>query len=263
VRIDDVTDILREAADTEILPRFRALRDGDVSEKSPGELVTVADRAAEELITRRLRAVLDIPVVGEEATAANPELVRALREAPAAWVVDPVDGTANFVAGSTDYAVMAALVRGGTTAAAWILHPSDGNTYVAEIGSGAYRNGERIIRQSPVPDPAAWRGALFTRFLEDDARERAEAAGSRFATIGAGSKCAGVDYARLIEGDLDFIRYQRTMPWDHAPGSLLLTEAGGVARRLDGSAYRPDDDRLGLLNAADAQTWQTVLDIVS
>lgn len=263
MRIDDVTDILREAADTEILPRFRALVDGDVTEKSPGELVTVADRAAEVLITRRLRAVLDIPVVGEEATAENPDLVRALRDAPAAWLVDPVDGTANFVAGSTDYAVMVALVRARATVAAWILHPADGAAYVAEIGSGAYHNGERLIRQPAGPDPLTWRGALFTRFLEPPARVRALAAASRFAITDAGSKCAGIDYPRLIGGDLDFVRYQRTMPWDHAPGSLLLTEAGGVARRLDGSAYRPDDDRLALLNAADARTWDTVLEIIS
>jgi fructose-1,6-bisphosphatase/inositol monophosphatase family enzyme len=263
VHIDDVTEILREAAATEILPRFRALLDGDVSEKAPGELVTIADRAAEAMITRRLRSLIDVPVVGEEATADNPDLVRALRDAPAAWVVDPVDGTANFVAGSVDYAVMAALVRSGTTAAAWILHPATGRTYVAEAGSGAYRDGERLVRAPAGTDPAAWRGALFTRFLQPEARERAEASAKRFATIDAGSKCAGIDYARLIDGELEFIRYQRTMPWDHAPGSLLLTEAGGVTRRLDGSAYRPDDDRLGLLNASDAETWKTVLDIIS
>ena len=104
---------------------------------------------------------------------------------------------------------------------------------------------------------------MFTRFLDAPARERAEASAARFATTDAGSKAAGIDYARLIDGKLDFIRYQRTMPWDHAPGSLLLSEAGGVARRLDGSAYRPDDDRLGLLNAADAGTWKSVLDIIS
>lgn len=263
MRIDDVTDIIREAAETEILPRFRALLDGDVMEKSPGDVVTVADRAAEALITRRLRTVLDVPVVGEEATAEDPNLPLALQEAPAAWVVDPVDGTANFVAGSTDYAVMVALVRAGTTVASWILHPAYGTVYVAELGSGAYRDGERIVRAPAAPDPLTWHGALFTRFLTPVDQERARAVAPRFATIGAGTKCAGIDYARLVEGDLDFVRYQRTMPWDHAPGSLLVSEAGGVARRLDGSPYRPDDDRVGLLNAADAHTWQTVADLIS
>ncbi|MEU7895344.1 inositol monophosphatase family protein [Nonomuraea sp. NPDC049152] len=52
--------------------------------------------------------------------------------------------------------------------------------------------------------------------------------------------------------------FQRTLPWDHAPGALLLTEAGGVARRPDGSPYRPADPRSGLLDAADETCWNTV-----
>ena len=52
--------------------------------------------------------------------------------------------------------------------------------------------------------------------------------------------------------------FWRTLPWDHAPGTLLLTEAGGIALRPDGTGYAPDDDRRGLLDAADARTWQTV-----
>ncbi|WP_431904794.1 inositol monophosphatase family protein [Nonomuraea sp. bgisy101] len=91
--INKVTEILLDAAEIAILPRFRALADGEVTEKSPDEVVTVADREAEELISRGLRGVVDAPVVGEEATAGDPRLLMALREAPAAWLVDPLDGT--------------------------------------------------------------------------------------------------------------------------------------------------------------------------
>ncbi|WP_067181443.1 inositol monophosphatase family protein [Microtetraspora niveoalba] len=256
--IDEVTGILLEAAEVAILPRFRALAAGEVAEKSPGEVVTVADREAEELIGRRLRGVVDAPVVGEEAAAENPGLVTALREAPAAWLVDPLDGTSNFVAGRPEYAVMVALVRGGETVAAWIVRPADGRVYVAEKGAGTWRDGIRV-RRGPAPaDPARLRGAALTRFLDARARERVEAAAPRFAALGPGTTCAGVDYPRLLDGDQDFILFQRTLPWDHAPGVLLLTEAGGVARRPDGSPYRPADPRPGLLNAADQTCWNTV-----
>jgi fructose-1,6-bisphosphatase/inositol monophosphatase family enzyme len=67
-----------------------------------------------------------------------------------------------------------------------------------------------------------------------------------------------VDYPRLVDGAQDFVLFHRTLPWDHAPGTLLLREAGGVARRPDGSRYRPADDGLGLLNAADEACWDTV-----
>ncbi|WP_322973201.1 inositol monophosphatase family protein, partial [Peterkaempfera griseoplana] len=111
--LEKVAEILAETAAEVIEPRFRALSCGEVMEKAPGDLVTVADREAELIIAERLRALLPVPVVGEEAVSADPLLVKAVCSEPAVWLVDPLDGTGNFVAGKGDYAVMAALVRGG------------------------------------------------------------------------------------------------------------------------------------------------------
>ncbi|MFI0980622.1 inositol monophosphatase family protein [Streptomyces sp. NPDC021093] len=259
MRIDEVTDILREAAAEAILPRHRALTEGEITEKTPGEVVTVADREAEALITRRLRCVRDVPVVGEEATAATPALLRVVRDEPEVWLVDPLDGTPNFVAGRADYAVMAALVRGGETVAAWIVQPATGRAYTAEKGSGAWGDDGVRLRREPAPaDPAALRGAALTGFLSPGARARVEASAPRFARLSSGTKCAGIDYPRLATGALDFLLYHRTLPWDHAPGALLATEAGCTVQRPDdASCYRPDDDRSGLLAAAGPRCWRT------
>lgn len=259
MRIDNVTDILREAAETVVLPRFRALGERDVAEKAPGEVVTVADQEAEELITRRLCGVLDVPVVGEEAAATDPGLIDALRHAPAAWLVDPLDGTSNFVAGRTDFAVMAALVRGGETVASWIVQPISGRAYVAEHGAGAWRGDEQVRREPAPAAPGHMRGAALARFLPPEARAHVETVAPRFAALGPGASCAGVDYPRLVDGEQDFVLFHRTLPWDHAPGTLLLREAGGVALRpAGGRPYRPADGGLGLLNAADRACWETV-----
>lgn len=258
IDIDAVTKILREAADEAVLPRFRSLSEDQVSEKSPGEIVTVADREAEELISPRLRELLDVPVVGEEAASADPNLLRALRREPAVWLVDPLDGTRNFVRGDREFAVMAALVREGRTVASWILRPTEGQVYTAELGSGAWRHGVRLRREPAPAAPARLRGAVLSRFLSPTQQERVTAVTPEFAEVGAGAYCAGVDYPRLAEGELDFVLFHRTLPWDHAPGGLLLSEAGGVALRPEGDPYRPDDDRVGLLNAADEATWRTV-----
>ncbi|MEV5413807.1 inositol monophosphatase family protein [Thermopolyspora sp. NPDC052614] len=256
--IDKVTEILVGAAEDVILPRFRALGEGEVAEKSPGELVTVADREAEELISRRLRDVVDAPVVGEEAVAEDPGLLRALREAPEAWVVDPLDGTANFVAGRVEYAVMAALVRGGEAVAGWIVLPVEGRVYVAERGAGAWRDGGRLHRKPAPADPAALRGVALSKYLDPAKRARVEAAGARFAGFGPGVGSAGVEYAWLVDDELDFVLFHWTLPWDHTPGVLLLHEAGGCARRPDDSPYRPVETRPGLLAAADRGCWDTV-----
>jgi len=256
MEMDAVTSILREAADVAILPRFRALAAGDVMRKSAGEVVTIADREAENFITPRLRALVDAPVVGEEAAADNPGLIAAVRDAPVAWVVDPLDGTANFVAGRPEYAVMAALIRQQQTVAAWILRPAADSVYVAELGSGSWRNGARVRRAPASHRTAELRGVAHTRYLDASVRARVRAAAALFGQLGPGASCAGVDYTRLVDDEVDFVLTWRTLPWDHAPGALLLREAGGVARRPDGADYRPGDDLTGLINASDDRCWR-------
>lgn len=257
--MDRVAEILAETSAEVVEPRFRALAAGEVMEKAPGEVVTIADREAEVIIERRLRELLPVPVVGEEAVAADPALALALHSEPAAWLVDPVDGTSNFIAGRPDYAVMASLVRSGQTVASWIWQPATATCYTAELGSGAWRNGHRLTRTPAAGAPTRWRGALKSRFLEPELRRSLEAnAAAGLGEITPGRNAAGVEYPDVAEGALDFILYWRTLPWDHAPGSLLVTEAGGVSARLDGTPYRPEAPgcRDGLLVAADPESWE-------
>lgn len=264
IDMDAVTGILRDVAREVILPRARSLSEGEVMEKTPGELVTVVDQEAERVITDRLRGLIDVPVVGEEAVAADPALVDALRTEPVVWLVDPLDGTRNFVEGRREYGVMAALVHGGETVAAWIVQPEWDRAYAAERGAGAWRDGTRLHRDPAPTDPGRLRGSVLTRFLDPAAKRSVEASVPRFARVGAGAHCSAVDYPLLCEGAQDFLLFHRTLPWDHAPGALLLAEAGGTSRRPDGTPYRPDQGRdvLGLLNAADETCWKTVRELL-
>ncbi|MFF4652103.1 inositol monophosphatase family protein [Streptomyces sp. NPDC001380] len=255
---EKVAEILAETAAEVIEPRFRALAAGDVVEKAPGELVTVADREAELIIAERLRGLLPVPVVGEEAVSVDPSLVEAVRTEPAVWLVDPLDGTGNFVAGKGDYAVMAALVRDGEAVAAWIWQPVCGVGYAAEKGGGAWRDGERLRRAPAGDGPERWRGAVLGRFLGPEMRAVVTEGARGFASVTGGSGAAGVEYPRVAAGEQDFTLFWRTLPWDHAPGSLLVREAGGVSARLDGDPYRPGRNVEGLLVAADEDCWRQV-----
>ncbi|WP_035797319.1 inositol monophosphatase family protein [Kitasatospora mediocidica] len=256
--MEKVAEILTEASAEVVEPRFRALAAGEVMEKSPGDLVTVADREAEVIITRRLRELLPVPVVGEEAVAADPSLARALHTEPACWLVDPVDGTANFVAGRPDFAVMVSLIRDGEAVAAWIWQPMTRTAYAAELGAGAWRDGQRLTHAPAADSPEKWRGSMKPWFLTKDVfpglRDRVHA----FGQVTGGRRAAGVEYPQVADGDLDFLVYWRTLPWDHAPGSLLVRETGGVSARLDGTPYRadPPGGEDGLLVAGDPETWE-------
>jgi len=252
---DQVQDALRDVSRTAIEPRFATLLAEEIVEKSPGEVVTIADREAEVLLEGRLGAILPgIPFVGEEACSRDPTRLRGIH-ADYAWLVDPLDGTANFVEGSTDWAVMVALLMNGEPISSWIWQPMTGQMYVAGRGEGAYRNGQRLRSEPRAPSAVDLRGAVLSRFLDEPTAAAVARNQHRFGELSAGRRCAGTEYPALIEGDKDFVLFWRTLPWDHAPGALLVREAGGIASRPDGSPYQPSTEHIGLLAAADERTW--------
>ena len=257
--LDEVGALLREAAATAILPRFGRLGGSDVEEKTPGELVTVADREAEQIISAGLRRLLPgSVVVGEEAVAADADVLTRLHGTAPVWLVDPLDGTANFAAGRRPFAVMVALLRDGVTEASWILDPVADRLGVGRAGVGAYVDGVRVRTTDPAPPRANLRGAVLTRFLPTSLQVRVTAGAGGLGELLPGHHCAGQEYPDIVLGVQHFAIFWRTLPWDHAPGALLVREAGGVVRRLDGGEYDPTDEQSGLLAAANEQVWSDV-----
>lgn len=242
-----VLELLKQTAVDVITPRFRALAEGEVFTKDhPGDLVTVADRESEEVITAALRrAYPDAMILGEEATAADPSLKEAFAGAEHSFTIDPIDGTYNFVHGKADHAVMVAELRSGEIVRSWIWQPEHQLAFVAEKGAGAYRNGERLPVLTPPEDSTAWRGISSQAPIRDGS----------FAGLTPISEtwfCAGVDYSHLAAGDIDFIVFSHSNAWDHAPGMLLVSEAGGTLQQADGALYDPAAPRPWLIGGASA-----------
>jgi fructose-1,6-bisphosphatase/inositol monophosphatase family enzyme len=221
--------------------------------------VTAADREAEALLTKGLMGLFPGSVVlGEEAAAMRPELYLRLMEESDLWLVDPLDGTSNFVEGKPCFSVMVALMRRGETVASWMLDPLTDRIAVAEKGGGAYWGGARIVASRATPAADALRGAVLTRFLPPDLRADIEGRAQRVQTILPGLRCAGHEYPAVATGEQHFAMFWRTEPWDHAPGALFITEAGGRVARLDRSTYTPVDQGKGLLVAQNEETWYAV-----
>lgn len=254
---DLVPEIMRDAACRVILPRWRALDEGQVHAKDrPDDLVTVADTEAEELITAALlRLAPGVPVIGEEAVAADPSLLDGLPGLSAYWLVDPIDGTSNFVEGTPDFGVMVAYVEGGEVAASWIWLPVTEVLASAERGAGAWIDGRRVdVSQEPQRPPEELRGWAATKFMPDDVKARLRPEAAPTLTIPP-PQSAAIGYIRLLDGTADVSLFWRSYPWDHAPGSLMLEESCGAVRRLDGTAYRPGSTDYGLLSVHDQRTW--------
>ncbi|HEU4346926.1 MAG TPA: inositol monophosphatase family protein [Actinoplanes sp.] len=252
---------MREVAAAVVLPRFRRLQDGEVHVKAPGDVVTIADQESERALTAGLTRLLPGSlVVGEEAVAADPEVLRRVSHEGAVWIVDPVDGTNNFAAGKTPFAVMVALLRAGEPVAAWILDVVGDRMTLAEAGSGAYIDGVRVKTRTDDPGAPALRGVVAQKYLPADLRARSAANAHRLARVTPGRHCAGYEYPAVATDEQQFALFWRVLPWDHVPGSLILREAGGTVLHLDGSEYYPVNGERGLLVAPNDQIWRTVRD---
>jgi fructose-1,6-bisphosphatase/inositol monophosphatase family enzyme len=257
----DLAQLLRSAARQEIMPRFRRLGAGDVRQKSgPLDLVTEADEAAEMVITAGLRQRFPgAAIVGEEAASADPSLLSLLAGAELAFVVDPVDGTANFAAGLPLFGVMAAAIVRGEVVAAAIHDPICDDTALAIRGAGAWTeapDGRRTDLRVARPVPAsAMTGNVSWRYLPEPLRS---AVCANLPSLGGtwDYRCAAHEYRMACAGHCHILFFNRLLPWDHAPGWLLHHEAGGYSARLDGTPYSPLETDGGLICAPDRASWQ-------
>jgi len=256
-----VAQLIRDVAAAEITPRFRALASHEIREKKPGDLVTVADEAAERALIPALEALLPGSVaIGEEAVAADPNLLSHLEHADRpVWIIDPVDGTINFAHGRPMFAVMVALVVGGRTVGGWIHDPLTGALAAAEKGSGAWDGAQRL-RVAEPDAPERMRGQILTRLFSSEGQSALRARGVVFHRDPDALRCGGQEYLRLVRGEWHFTAYGRLKPWDHAPGLLIHAEAGGFSAYLsDREPYHVARGEGPLMAAPSPEAWDALL----
>ncbi|WP_138380039.1 inositol monophosphatase family protein [Luteithermobacter gelatinilyticus] len=263
---EEIAQDIREISHQEILTRYRRLESHEIQDKSPGEssgdLVTSADLETEKHLSRRLRARYPSAVIaGEESISRNPELLRQIVQADLAFLIDPVDGTKNFVQGNPRFALMMAALKKGEVAAAWIYLPALERMAMAERGGGALLNEQVVDLPAPPQNPAQWIAAAHLRRMPEKMRNTARENLKKFAA-NRPAFCAGYDYIALLEGKKHFSVYFRTLPWDHLPGSFIFQAAGGVSQHLSGGAYTIHDQDKGLISACTPAQWGQVRELL-
>jgi fructose-1,6-bisphosphatase/inositol monophosphatase family enzyme len=248
-----IHDVMQEAANRAITPRYQHLAATDIVEKAVDDVVTIADKEAEAILAEGLARILpEAAIVGEEAAHADPAILSRLGS-DLCWIIDPLDGTNNFAAGKPPFGILIALSQGGETIGGWIYDVLSGRFCHARLGEGAYLNGERLTaRPSGESSPIAAVSFLFTDPARREKLLSTIAPHYRLVDI---PRCAAEQYPRLALGLNDVSIFERTLAWDHAAGILFLNEAGGRAAREDGSPYRVDDHRRGLIAAASPALW--------
>jgi fructose-1,6-bisphosphatase/inositol monophosphatase family enzyme len=252
-----VAELMRETAAAELLPRFRSLAKEDIRLKGPGDFVTVADVAAEQRLASGLAKILPgVPVVGEEAVENEPDLVDLIaRPGESCWVVDPLDGTANFASGKDRFAIIVCLVRDTVAVGGWILDLPTGRMAMALKGEGATLDGAPVRRPKPARPPIGFVGYKVKKEFDRQLPPAKRRTLGRVSTL----NCAGAEYHEILAGRADFNLYRMTKPWDHAAGTMMIAEAGGEAQRFDGKPYAPAQPiNGGLITAIHPQTLAEV-----
>jgi fructose-1,6-bisphosphatase/inositol monophosphatase family enzyme len=261
--LDRLAAIMTEAADAEIVPRFRGLADGGIREKTGAlDLVTDADEKAEwRMRDACAKAFPQARFVGEESVERDRSLLATIADAELAIIVDPVDGTSNFAWGLPLFGVMAAVVQRGETVAGLIFDPIGRDWRKALRGEGAWAETETgTTRDLKVAKPAAVSemiGLCSWYIMPEPLRARTVANLAK-TRASFSYRCAAYEYRMVADGLCHFSLHYKLMPWDHAAGVLIHGEAGGHSALLDGSPYSPARHEGGIMSAPDRESWQAL-----
>ena len=225
---------------------FREVENLQVSMKGAGDFVSKADTAAEEILREELRGARpNYGWLAEEGGAEEGE------DPTRRWIVDPLDGTTNFLHGLPHWAISIALEHKGQITAAVIFDAAKDEMYFAEKGGGAWMNDKRLrvsARQSMIECVFATGLPFGGRpDLPDTLKELA-----RVLPGGAGVRrwgAAALDLAYVAAGRYDGFWERRLNPWDVAAGLLIVREAGGLAEPISPGASIVEDGEIVCANA--------------
>lgn len=210
---------------------FGEVENLQVSVKGPGDFVSAADRKAEQIVkTELLKARPGYSFIGEEGGK-----VEGTDETHT-WIVDPLDGTTNFLHGIPHFAVSIALERNGLLVAGVVYNPAIDELYVAERGTGAFLNDRRLrvsARRKPEDSVVGCGTPHIGRGDHVQYRNELKVVQSRFGGIRRIGACA-LDLAYVAAGRFDGFWERGVKPWDVAAGIVLIREAGGFVTDCDG-----------------------------
>jgi len=231
--LDLARGVALEAADLVSRRRAAGVEVAD-TKTSPVDVVTEADRATEDLIYSRLtQARPDDGFLGEEGASAE-------STTGVTWVVDPIDGTVNFLYGIPQYAVSIAASRHDVVVAGVVVNVPSGEVFAATLGGGATVDGRPLRVRDVVPLEQRLVATGFS-YLADVRAVQAAAVGRMLSTVRDVRRLgsAALDLCALAAGRVDGYVEEGLNPWDMAAGALVATEAGARVETRRGAGGKP------------------------
>ena len=261
-----IKDLLREVNQKIILNYFNNLKSNDISTKtSDDDFVSIADKKSEELISKKLIGFLNVnKFIGEEASYINKKQYITLLNEPLVWVVDPIDGTKNYINGKDTFCSMISLVSFSIPIATFIYYPLK-NIYVYGFkGFGAYSmniDTNKITKLSiNQTTPKLILGSGGTKGIPDPYRKSIlENLRNNTNRVFIGS--AGIETIMLANNETQFLFHGRVTPWDHSPLDLITREAGGYVYMIKNKEKFNLNAKGPILAASNNEIWDCIKEI--
>jgi len=235
INIDDIAAIAKKAGDA-IMEIYA--KDFSVAYKDDESPLTEADVISNEIITAALEAY-GIPLLSEEGKAIPFEERRTWEYF---WLIDPIDGTKEFVKKNGEFTVNIALIHHDTPVLGVVYAPALGEMYYAKKGEGAYKNGLRLpLKRNPAPEECLHVVASKSH-LSEETQAFIDAMAKRTKAVRQVSKGSSLKLVMVAEGEADvYPRLGPTMEWDTAAADAVVRESGKMTYRYDDKA---DDSAL-------------------
>ena len=245
-----VVAAVKLVAAEEIMPRYRKVAH---QRKSDGSLCTEADIAAQTALSKKLQAILNVPVLGEEMPAAEQHVLWQSGH-DGLWCIDPIDGTSNFVRGLPYFAVSVALLREDRSVLGVVYDPVADEVFAAEQGKGAFLNGAKLIGRETV-------GSLDLALANIDLKRLSAKLVTQLSSHPPYSSqrnfgASALDWCYTAAGRYDVYLHGGQKLWDYAAGTVILQEAGGHACCIENDDfYRGDIWQRSVIAASDKKLF--------
>ncbi|OFM97386.1 inositol monophosphatase [Neisseria sp. HMSC055F11] len=226
--------VVRHIAQTEVMPRFL---NTPSHRKEDGSMLSEADLAAQTAFAAALPLLIDSPMLGEEMSVQEQTTLWKMHaHTDGLWVVDPIDGTNNFVNGLPHFAVSVAFVKNVRAELGIIYNPVSGECFYAERGKGAYLNGTRLPLRTVDKKLSEAIAGVEIKYLRSGKLTSRMSTLAPFGTIRSMGSST-LDWCYLASGRYDVYIHGGQKLWDYAAGALIFEEAGGNLSTLEGDDF--------------------------
>ena len=261
--INYISDLLVKVNKLIILKYYKNLSSKHINTKSSDDdYVSIADKESEIYIVKNLIGFLNInQYIGEETSYSNKDDYKSIEKNALYWVIDPIDGTKNYINGKNEFCSMISLVFNSIPIASFVYYPFKNLLVYAFKGFGAYSveiKTKKIIQLRIRQDSFAnIVGSGGTKGIQEPLRQKVLQNLRRYTNrLFIGS--AGIEAIMLASNETQFVFHGRVTPWDHSPLDLIIKESGGCVYMLNDKAEFNIFSRGPILAASNDQIWENI-----